>query len=457
MSLKQFGGVFGRNPTFNDVTIEGDLILNGDTFTGLDYQGTWNASTNTPALTGGSGTTGEFYIVNVAGATDLDGITNWAVGDWAMFNGTAWQRVEGGANGNFVDLSASGNVTLSGGTANGVLYLDGSKVATSGSALTFDGTNFGVGGAPTNYTGYKTITLDGGSAGAEFDFKTNGTLSGYLESTASIMKFHIPAPSTFLWAIDTEQMRLNSTGLGIGTSSPGNKLHVSGSGDVARFTNGSNSAYFALDSAGFTLFTGAAQTGNGLYAKASDNSLQFWTSSNSKMVIDSSGNVGIGTSSPAVALDVSGAIRASTGILFGSDTAAANTLDDYEEGTWTATLKGSTTDPTTPVTTTGLYTRVGRLVTITASFDNVDTTGAAGDVTVTGIPFNNSTPYTRVSGVVGYLGNFPITNKYASCAMDENATAIYFNDIAGTGYGAALQHSAGAGRYLRFEMTYYAA
>jgi len=304
MSLKQFGGVFGRNPTFNDVTIEGDLILNGDTFTGLDYQGTWNASTNTPALTGGSGTTGEFYIVNVAGATDLDGITNWAVGDWAMFNGTAWQRVEGGANGNFVDLSASGNVTLSGGTANGVLYLDGSKVATSGSALTFDGTNFGVGGAPTNYTGYKTITLDGGSAGAEFDFKTNGTLSGYLESTASIMKFHIPAPSTFLWAIDTEQMRLNSTGLGIGTSSPGNKLHVSGSGDVARFTNGSNSAYFALDSAGFTLFTGAAQTGNGLYAKASDNSLQFWTNSNSKMVIDSSGNVGIGTSSPSNKLTV---------------------------------------------------------------------------------------------------------------------------------------------------------
>jgi len=253
-------------------------------------------------------------------------------------------------------------------------------------------------------------------------------------------------------------MRIDTSGnVGIGTSSPGNKLHVSGSGDVARFTNGSNSAYFALDSAGFTLFTGAAQTGNGLYAKASDNSLQFWTSSNSKMVIDSSGNVGIGTSSPAVALDVSGAIRASTGILFGSDTAAANTLDDYEEGTWTATLKGSTTDPTTPVTTTGLYTRVGRLVTITASFDNVDTTGAAGDVTVTGIPFNNSTPYTRVSGVVGYLGNFPITNKYASCAMDENATAIYFNDIAGTGYGAALQHSAGAGRYLRFEMTYYAA
>ena len=45
--------------------------------------------------------------------------------------------------------SVSGNLTLSGGTANGVLYLNGSKVATSGSALTFDGTNLGLGVAPS--------------------------------------------------------------------------------------------------------------------------------------------------------------------------------------------------------------------------------------------------------------------------------------------------------------------
>jgi hypothetical protein len=96
-------------------------------------------------------------------------------------------------------------------------------------------------------------------------------------------------------------------------------------------------------------------------------------------------------------------------------------------------------------------------VTISVSFDGVDTTGAVGDVTVTGIPFNNSTPNTRVSGTVGYVGNFPITYKYVACGMDENATAVYFNDINGVGYGGGLQHSAGAGRYLRFEITYYAA
>jgi hypothetical protein len=58
------------------------------------YQGTWNAATNTPALASGVGTRGYYYIVNVAGTTNLDGITDWFVGDWAIFDGTAWQQVD---------------------------------------------------------------------------------------------------------------------------------------------------------------------------------------------------------------------------------------------------------------------------------------------------------------------------------------------------------------------------
>ncbi len=61
---------------------------------GLSYQGTWNANTNTPALTSGVGTNGQYYLVSVAGSTNLDGITDWAVGDWAIFNGTAWQKID---------------------------------------------------------------------------------------------------------------------------------------------------------------------------------------------------------------------------------------------------------------------------------------------------------------------------------------------------------------------------
>jgi hypothetical protein len=80
----------------------------------LNYKGTWNATTNTPTLVSGVGTQGDYYVVSVAGATDLNGITNWGIGDWAAFNGSVWQRVEGGADGNFVNLGATGTTTLDG-------------------------------------------------------------------------------------------------------------------------------------------------------------------------------------------------------------------------------------------------------------------------------------------------------------------------------------------------------
>jgi hypothetical protein len=80
----------------------------------LNYKGTWNAATNTPTLASGVGTQGDYYVVSVDGTTDLDGITNWGVGDWAAFNGSVWQRVEGGADGNFVQLTVSGNADVEG-------------------------------------------------------------------------------------------------------------------------------------------------------------------------------------------------------------------------------------------------------------------------------------------------------------------------------------------------------
>jgi hypothetical protein len=60
----------------------------------LSYQGTWDASTNTPTLTSSVGTKGYYYVVSVAGSTTLNGITDWLVGDWAVYNGTAWQKVD---------------------------------------------------------------------------------------------------------------------------------------------------------------------------------------------------------------------------------------------------------------------------------------------------------------------------------------------------------------------------
>ena len=76
---------------------------------GLVYKGTWNAATNTPTLASGTGTTGEFYIVSVAGSTNLDGITDWQVGDWAIF-------VEVGATDTWQKIDNSQSITGSGAT-----------------------------------------------------------------------------------------------------------------------------------------------------------------------------------------------------------------------------------------------------------------------------------------------------------------------------------------------------
>ena len=100
----------------------------------------------------------------------------------------------------------------------------------------------------------------------------------------------------------------------------------------------------------------------GIYRPGADQ-LAISTNGAERIRFASDGNVGIGAASPAVACDVVGQVRASTGILFGSDTAAANALDDYEEGTWTPTIITDTNAATSGITTSGTYTKVGDTVT----------------------------------------------------------------------------------------------
>jgi len=83
----------------------------------VSYQGTWNASTNVPTLTSSVGTKGYYYLVSTPGNTNLNGITTWNAGDWAVFDGTVWERVVGGTPSTSFTL---GNtvVTLGGTTTN---------------------------------------------------------------------------------------------------------------------------------------------------------------------------------------------------------------------------------------------------------------------------------------------------------------------------------------------------
>lgn len=111
----------------------------------LVYKGTWNAATNTPTLASGVGNKGDYYVVSVAGTTNLDGITDWQVNDIALFNGTAWQKID---NTDSV-LSVNGQT--------GVVVLGPTDVgATPNTAYVIAGTGMTGGG---QLTGNVTITM----------------------------------------------------------------------------------------------------------------------------------------------------------------------------------------------------------------------------------------------------------------------------------------------------------
>ena len=105
----------------------------------LNYAGTWNASANTPTLASGVGTKNQYYVVSVAGSTNLDGITDWQVGDWAIFNGTFWEKIDQtntvtSVNGQ-VGAVVLGVANIAGAVSNTVNVL-ASGLLTGGGALT---------------------------------------------------------------------------------------------------------------------------------------------------------------------------------------------------------------------------------------------------------------------------------------------------------------------------------
>ena len=91
-------GTYGSSSLIPVVTVDAKGVITGITTasfqTGLAFQGLWNATSNTPTLASNTGTQGHYYIVSVAGTTNLNGITDWQVGDWAVFSGSVWQKLD---------------------------------------------------------------------------------------------------------------------------------------------------------------------------------------------------------------------------------------------------------------------------------------------------------------------------------------------------------------------------
>jgi hypothetical protein len=187
------------------------------------------------------------------------------------------------AAGAFTTLAASGAVTLSGGTANGVPYLNGSKVLTSGSALTFDGSlltasTFRSAGNAFFYgsTGDRLNVFPQVAGSGVQLLSTNNANSAYAPLT-------LDSSATIFNASGGEVGRFTATGLGIGTSSPGSKLHLLQAGGVRmRLSDSKN-----------TVAIGSVE-------ETSDSAIGFFTQTTTeRMRLDSSGNLGLGVTPSA--------------------------------------------------------------------------------------------------------------------------------------------------------------
>ena len=223
-----------------------------------------------------------------------------------------------------------------------------------------------------------------------------------------------------------ERMRLHTDGkVGIGTSSPLTPLHVVGANGLLVDTegNGDGSVYFG----------GISGTDRSYIARSSDDIL-FWNVSD--------GPIRFGANNGERVRILPGG-----GITFNGDTASANALDDYEEGTWTPVIKGYSGSDTAALTAADpTYTRVGRLVHVSAYIHSIDFSdlGDGTYVVIDGIPFaSDADNYAPI--VLGY-NNTNITGGYV-----ENNGVVFLNNSAGNEYQQQnndITPSSGSARFM---------
>lgn len=234
--------------------------------------------------------------------------------------------------------------------------------------------------------------------------------------------------------VDTTTLVVDATNnrVGIGTASPQDGFEVVGNsffrGAAAGVRVGDGGGY------GYVSAYGPALSG------AKDLVLQT-----------GGGNVGVGVTPVAG----SGAIQLNAGVGFPATQVAssdANCLDDYEEGTWTGTIGGTTANPFTPVIQTGgRYTKIGRQVSVEIGFYG-DTTGASGRITVSGLPFTSNASLSR-PGVIAMdtMGTFT-GSPVAYLASGVTSVDLYASNSNAS--SSNVTHNAGAGRALYMELTY---
>lgn len=353
---------------------------------------------------------------------------------WSTLSGVAVTTFSAGTTGLTPSSATSGAITLAGTlattnggtgltsfTANGILYASSTSALATGSALTFDGTNFATTGSATAtrfIPSGSTVPTNGLYLPATnaIGWATNSTAAMRVDASQNLLinqattypnfgKIQIRADST---AIPTNQDWSSSTPAGNShyVAIPTSTSSTQADWLLLRGTYYGNSTTHKTGILFQDYFRDNGQYG-GMYMQATGGSLVFGdvsngtyattnASLNTRITLAAGGAVTMtGTLKTATTISVGNATPAASGagITFPAAASAssdANTLDDYEEGSWTPALSSNAGSAGAAAVSSayGIYTKVGNQVTISFSF-KVDNVGSwTGAIQVSGIPFN---------------------------------------------------------------------
>ncbi len=334
-AITSFGGTTvaatNANVTYTNL---GTLVINAAPTAGTNV-----TITNPYALYVAAGASyfGSTVTVNgTVNATTLD-LTNLEVTNIKAKDGTAAMSIADSTG----VVSITVNPILSGGTANGVVYLNASKVATTGSALTFDGTKFQVGGS--GEPGKMSLFLN--------DTKTYSSATG-VDTDLFVVRVNSSITNNQTASLQLVASGNAGTNAGRATISVIQDTAITSSGHLAFQTNsaGTTSEKVRITSTGTLNIVGAGTAG-------STQAISFNGSTPVDTLVTTSGGlVGIGTSSPGYKLTVA-ATASTAAYITGTGAVTTLDLDNTNANAW-----GGNIAIRTGGTAAGYFGTVGSLV-----------------------------------------------------------------------------------------------